>query len=343
MTKSFIPGTGTILRKEDRSFFPWEKVTTMKWSTVIQFRQTETLDGIWELMVHPVILSITTTTGLNNRLMPESHSRVFALRNQGIFKRILTSLFVNQVNYLNKLILDIELHNVKGIKESFANGIDPNDTYKGEPLIYELTSEYTRSQQFKDCVRAFADAGLQMEDKVLLAVLLDDAGSLDEQLKKKPGAPKQQYTLRCAYTPLYKVSLLHICAEFNHAVCAGILVKHGADINAKAGTDEHGFGGETPIFHTVNQNNNRSADMLQFLLEQKADLHSTVPGLIWGKGYEWETFIPAVNPVSYAMMGLLPQMHRDEKAVAETVSLLLQHAYGIRYLPGNVPNAYLHK
>lgn len=81
--------------------------------------------------------------------------------------------------------------------------------------------------------------------------------------------------------------------------------------------------------------------MLHFLLEQGADLTLTVQGLIWGRGYEWETFIPAVNPISYAMMGSLPQMHRKEKTVMATVSLLIKHAYGIDYTPNNVPNKYL--
>lgn len=242
---------------------------------------------------------------------------------------------------LSKLITYIELHSVEGIKEYFANGIDPNDMYNGEPLIYELTSEYTRSPWFKDCVKAFANAGLQMDDKTLLAVLMDDAALLDKQLTGNPAAVQNEYSLRCAYTPLYKVSLLHICAEFNHVSCAEVLLKHGADINAKAGTDENGFGGQTPVFHTVSQNNNQSAAMLHWLLEQKADLHITLRGLLWGKGYPWETFIPAVNPVSYAMMGLLPQMHRDEKTVAETVSLLMKHAFDIAYTPGNIPNKYL--
>jgi hypothetical protein len=41
------------------------------------------------------------------------------------------------------------------------------------------------------------------------------------------------------------------------------------------------------------------------------------------------------------MMGLLPQMHRDEKTVAGIVSLLLKYAYAINYTPQNVPCAYL--
>jgi len=81
--------------------------------------------------------------------------------------------------------------------------------------------------------------------------------------------------------------------------------------------------------------------MMHWFLDNAADLDVTVKGLIWGKGYEWETFIPSVNPISYAMMGLLPQMHRKDTTVAETVSLLIKHAYGIDYSPNNVPNAYL--
>ena len=213
--------------------------------------------------------------------------------------------------------------------------------YKGEPLIYELTSEYARGPKFKECARAFVDHGLVFEDKILLSVLLDDAPALELRLIKNQEAVKRKYSLRCAYTPLYEASLLHICAEFNHVSCAEVLVKHGADINAKAGIDEHGFGGQTPIFHTVNQNTNRSADMMNYLLSGSADLKITVAGLTWGKGYEWETLIPAVNPISYAMMGLLPQMHRKEIVISKTVSLLLKAAYGIDYSFPNVPCAYL--
>ena len=244
---------------------------------------------------------------------------------------------------LNELVYHIELHSAEGIRECFAAGVNPNDHFRNEPLIYELTSEYTRSPQFKDCVKAFVDYGLAMEDKILLSVLLDDAKQLDEHLNNNPDAVSKKYSLRCAYTPLHEVTLLHICAEFNHVACAEVLVNHGANINAAAGVDEYGFGSQTPIFHTVNQNGNQSVDMLHFLLLKNAEVRITVPGLIWGKGYEWETLIPAVNPISYAMMGLLPQMHRDEVTISKTVTILLKHEFGIDYISGNVPNAYLKK
>ncbi len=247
------------------------------------------------------------------------------------------------MNYLEKIITDIELHSVEGIKECFSNGVSPNDSFRGEPLIYELISEYTRTPRFKECVKAFIDFGLAFDDKLLLATLSDDAQSLDAHLSTNPKAITKKYTLRCAYTPLYQASLLHICAEFNHVSCAEVLVRYGADINETAGIDKNSFGGHTPIFHAVNQNSNNSMDMLDYLLAKSADLQITVKGLIWGKGYEWETLIPSVNPISYAMMGLLPQMHRNEITISKVVIQLLKVAYKIDYTPQNIPCAYLKK
>jgi hypothetical protein len=245
------------------------------------------------------------------------------------------------MEYLKKIIIAFELHSVEEIRQCFENGVDPNQLVNGKPLIYELINMYTRGPAFKKCVKVFVDYGLQFEDKLLLSVLLDDAAQLDAQLTTTTGALQKTYTLNGTFTPLLEVSLLHLCAEYNHLACAEVLVRHGADVNAKAGFDSHGFGGQTPIFHTVNQDANKCVDMLQFLLAHKADLTLTVKGLIWGKGYEWETFIPSVNPISYAMMGLLRQFQRTEQQIYEVVSLLLKARYGTDYYPSNVPNAYL--
>jgi len=245
------------------------------------------------------------------------------------------------MDYLQKMVGEIETHSDEGIRECFERGVNPNDVFRNEPLINELISEYLRSSRFKECVKAFVDYGLIFDDKILLSVLLDDAATLQSLLKINPEAVYNRYTLRCAFTPLLEVTLLHICAEFNHVACAEVLLEYGADTNAKAGFDEYGFGGQTPVFHTVNQILNHSIEMLQFLITNKADLEHTVTGLIWGRSYEWETFIPAVNPISYAMMGLLPQMHRDEVTIAQVVSMLVKAAYGVDYAPSNIPNKYL--
>ncbi|MFM9911891.1 MAG: hypothetical protein ACKVOW_21405 [Chitinophagaceae bacterium] len=245
------------------------------------------------------------------------------------------------MDYYKKILDDFEVHSVSGIKDCFANGVDPNAIVNGKPLIYELINMYLRSPQFKQCIKLFVDHGVEFSDKVLLAVLLDDVKSLDALLVADKDLILKKYSFKGAFTPLHDVSLLHICAEYNHLNCASILVKYGVDVNAKAGLDENGFGGHTPIFHTVNQHQNACIDMLSYLILQKADLLITVKGLIWGKGYEWETFIPSVNPISYAMMGLLRQFQRTEEQIYQVVTLLMKAAYEIDYKSSNIPNKYL--
>ena len=243
---------------------------------------------------------------------------------------------------IHQLYYAIEVHSVEGINQYFKEGGSPNDIQEGIPVFTTMAEMYTRSARFKECVAAFIDNGLKFEDQALLAVLTDNHRKLDELIMQDPSLVSKPYSLfNNAYTPLKGSFLLHFCAEYNSVACANILLRYGADVNAKSSLDEYGFGGHTPIFHTVNQNNNNSINMLHFLLEHGADLSITIKGLIWGKGYEWETFIPAVNPITYAMMGLLPQMHRTETAINEVVLLLIKKAYGIEYTPTNVPCAYL--
>lgn len=240
-----------------------------------------------------------------------------------------------------KIIIAFETQDLAEIRHCFENGISPNQIHNGKPLIYELINMYSRGPVFKQCVQIFVDFGLDFDDKILLAVLLNDSENLSQFLEANPAAISKIYSLDCTFTPLFEASLLHICAEYNHLEAAKILVKHGADINAKAGFDENGFGGQTPIYHTVNQHNNGSIETLKYLISQKADFSMTVKGLIWGKGYDWETFIPAVNPISYAMMGLLRQFQRTEQQIYEVVSILMNSEFGIDYFPPNLPNKYL--
>ncbi|HMQ00806.1 MAG TPA: hypothetical protein PKC24_13590, partial [Cyclobacteriaceae bacterium] len=79
------------------------------------------------------------------------------------------------MDYLQKIVGDFEIHSAEGIRECFENGIDPNQIYKGKPLIHELINMYSRGSCFKKCIKAFGDYGLDFDYKVLLSVLLDDA------------------------------------------------------------------------------------------------------------------------------------------------------------------------
>jgi ankyrin repeat protein len=48
-------------------------------------------------------------------------------------------------------------------------------------------------------------------------------------------------------------SLLHVGAEFDQVEIAKQLLEAGANIDARAATDPHGMGGQTPIFHAATQ------------------------------------------------------------------------------------------
>jgi hypothetical protein len=87
---------------------------------------------------------------------------------------------------MQNIITEIELHSVEGIRNCFKNGDNPNQNFKGKPLIYELISEYTRTSRFKDCVRVSVEYGLEFEDQTLLTVLLDDSKELEVLLLQSP-------------------------------------------------------------------------------------------------------------------------------------------------------------
>jgi ankyrin repeat protein len=144
-----------------------------------------------------------------------------------------------------------------------------------------------------------------------------------------------------AFTPLHGATLLHVAAEFGNIDVARVLVEMGADVNAAAAVDGHGLNGHTPIFHTVNSAHNRSAPIMKILLQAGAKADIVLPGITWGKGFDWETTLFDVTPVSYAQFGLLPQMHRKDRDVYDNIALLLEAAGRIVPPLDNVPNKYL--
>ena len=153
--------------------------------------------------------------------------------------------------------------------------------------------------------------------------------------------PDHRTSMESSFTPLIGASLLHIAAEFGNRNAVRVLLEAGADVDARAAVDAHGLNGHTQIFHTVNSAWNRSAPIMDMLLDAGASPDVRVNGITWGKGMEWETICFDVTPISFAQMGLLPQVHRDERDIDSNVSRLL--AAASRPVPpfDNVPNKYL--
>lgn len=240
------------------------------------------------------------------------------------------------------LVGAIELHSVEQIREALDAGIDASAPFRGKSPVQWLTEMYSRSDRFTRCLRLLLDRGGVVEDAVAAPVLLNDTEALDLALRANPSLVDHRTNLISAFTPLIGATLLHVAAEYGNAGVARLLIERGADVNAKAAVDEYGLNGHTPIFHTVNSIHNYSAPILQMLIDAGAKTDIQVRGITWGKGFEWETTLFDVTPLSYAQFGLLPQVHRAEADIYDNIRKLMTAAGRPVPLLANVPNRYLH-
>jgi hypothetical protein len=234
-----------------------------------------------------------------------------------------------------------ELHDPDQIAAALKAGASPTAAINGKRPVDLLIEMYTRSAKFTQCLRVMLDAGASVGDPLLEAVLLDDASSLGVLISGDPQVIHRQYSMDCAYTSLRGVSPLHVCAEYNSIECARALLDAGVDVNVRADVDENGFGGQTPLFHTVNSNQNHCRPAMELLVDAGADLDVRLKGLVWGGGFEWETVVFDTSPISYAQCGLYAQFHRRERDVYSNISHLYERRYGSPPPVRNVPNRYL--
>jgi hypothetical protein len=240
-----------------------------------------------------------------------------------------------------KLLSAFDGHDVEGVRAALDAGADASSPVRGKPPIVWLLEEYTRSDRLADCLRLLFERGAVLPDPLLAPVLLNDARAVSEAVRARPALLEHRTTLVSAFTSLTGVSLLHVAAEFGNFSAARALVEAGADVNSRAEVDEHGLNGHTPLFHTVNSSHNRSEPIMRLLLAAGARTDVRLAGIIWGKGYEWETTFFDVTPISYAQMGLMPQVHRRELDIYSNLRCLLEASQ--RTVPplNNVPNRYL--
>ena len=112
-------------------------------------------------------------------------------------------------------------------------------------------------------------------------------------------------------TPVEGGTLLHLAAEFDDLDTARWLIEHGADVNAASAFDADGFGGHTPLFHTVATLASAGDSMARLLLDHGANpnARATIRKQLRDVGDpEKETMreFHNVTPVGYAMRFQMP-------------------------------------
>ena len=128
--------------------------------------------------------------------------------------------------------------------------------------------------------------GYELPDTPIMGFHRGSVERLREHLRRDPTLLARRFSLReiyprevgCAvdgrsgmhWTPIDGTTLLHLAIDFGEREIFDWLIDQGADVNARASIDAEGFGGHTPLFHTVVGHPGREAMFAQSLLERGA-------------------------------------------------------------------------
>lgn len=159
-----------------------------------------------------------------------------------------------------------ELQNLSSLKFTLS--------YRSQPIPQEVLIElastliktYVRNPIGKhECFEELIGQGLIVEDSPIMAFHRGRIDLLEKHLKSDPELINRRFTLNEIFcepffdnpsdglhlTPVDGTTLLHLAVEYDDRDVMKWLVDHGADVNAESLVDQDGFGGHTPIFHTV--------------------------------------------------------------------------------------------
>ncbi len=168
------------------------------------------------------------------------------------------------------------------LKWLLDHGADPNCAKPGRRVtaLDYLIGTYARSPKLAACIDLLVNAGgvSRYDLPGVLDTIRNRVDRLAEHLDADPTLVNRRFPeLDCGSTGarrllLQGATLLHVAAEFGNMEAAKLLLERGAAVNARATVDGNGVGGQTPIFHSATQFEDRGLPMTQLLLDHGADL-----------------------------------------------------------------------
>jgi len=159
-----------------------------------------------------------------------------------------------------------ELQNLNSLKFTLSYRSKPVPDYVFYEYFKILLGTYVRNPEGKHaCIEELINQGLTVEDTPMMAFHRGRIDLLEKAYKKDPGFIHQQFSLDEIFpkpffkdntnglhlTPVEGSTLLHLAMEYDERAIMEWLIEKGADVNATSTIDHDGFGGHTPIFHTV--------------------------------------------------------------------------------------------
>jgi len=136
------------------------------------------------------------------------------------------------------------------------------------PLALVLGT-YSRNPAGKHAILdSLARHGYELPDTPMMAFHRGSVAGLEAHLRRDPSLLARRFTLREIYppelgcsdeegrsgmhwTPIDGTTLLHLAIDFMEREVFEWLLARGADVDARAAVDAEGFGGHSPLFHTV--------------------------------------------------------------------------------------------
>jgi hypothetical protein len=133
---------------------------------------------------------------------------------------------------------------------------------------------------------SLARRGYDLPDTPIMAFHRGSVERLQAHLRRDPTLLARRFTVREIYppalgcgrhgqagmhwTPVDGTTLLHLAIDFEEREIFDWLLAEGADVDARATVDADGFGGHTPLFHTVLSHPGGGAAFAQGLLARGA-------------------------------------------------------------------------